>query len=164
MVNTALYPVGSFAITTGLLLLDFDTKKKHETKWKSIFIKITLNCSCLLFSHMLLSTCSSRGNNLSMSIPWSFSRCSLWEILWQFLCIGKDNLEQLNTSSKEICGWVIEVYKSIKNSYSINRFMRLTVQFSPQVKGNGLGLCYAIKRFMPLTNMQLTDFVCNTLS
>jgi len=38
--------------------------------------------------------------------------------------------------------------------------MRLTVEFSSQVNGNGLGLCYAIKRFMPLTNMRLTDFNC----
>ena len=38
--------------------------------------------------------------------------------------------------------------------------MRWTVEFSSQVNGNGLGLCNAIKRFMPLTNMRLTDFVC----
>ena len=44
MVNTALYPVGSFALTSELPAFRF-WHKKHETKWKSIFIKITLNCS-----------------------------------------------------------------------------------------------------------------------
>jgi len=39
MVNTALYPVSSFAITSGLLLLDFDTKKNTKQNGNQFLLK-----------------------------------------------------------------------------------------------------------------------------
>jgi len=56
MVNTALYPVGLFAFTSELPAFRFRHKKKHETKQKSIFNKITLNCSLFNIFRYVVNT------------------------------------------------------------------------------------------------------------
>jgi len=145
------------------LLFDFDTRKKHETKRKSIFIKITLNCS--LFNIFWYVVKLSRGKICPCPFPEHLVAAGCGRSCDDFCVLVRIILSNLTLRQRK---YAVKWYESTNqsgipfrltdlcdNPYAINRW----IFFTSEGEWFGIMQCYAIKRFMPLTNMRLTDFV-----